>query len=42
MSDPQQPSEPDEQADPGGDSDVQPDPARAPGDPYEGGDEDAD
>ena len=23
------------QADPGGDSDVQPDPARAPGDPYE-------
>jgi hypothetical protein len=26
---------PDEQADPGGDSDVEPDPARSPGDPYE-------
>lgn len=38
MTDPQtDPANPDDddQADPGGDSDAQPDPARTPGDPYD-------
>jgi hypothetical protein len=33
---PSGPTQDEEQADPGGDSDVQPDPARTPGDPYDG------
>ena len=35
MPSPTEPETPEPQADPGGDSDVQPDPARTPGDPYE-------